>query len=562
MNCAREPRDKVQMARTRKTIRPRTPHIPVVPDNASWIESDSYDRRAWAELGLTAPTIGALVESGERLVPDFGALLHDLFLGLFKYNLVWLKPDAVRRSAVLNRTILERLIPSAGFEMLKARTLLEEDKAVIAALVLGEQVLELVRSEKLVNRRDMLDLWDLKHQEESLAESAAALKNAIELSEQNQQEPDAAENNPHEEPQGSRHDAPDRDEKNGLQKKIDELKEAAERATRVAEARLNQKARMFDDQLRHSDQSELKRMQLRSAQLAEEIDRVAQDSHDFSLEFGQGGRMSAGERLELGRRLARNRKLGELARLVGRFKQDARALRRKTLDRGLAEAYDVERGADLGRLIPSELIALHHPQLRADFHRRLLEGAVLQYRLRDDEQKGKGPMVVCIDVSSSMQGDKELWAKAVSLTLMDIARRQRRLFRAVLFSSGPESMRVIDLNRERRYQPELPKVIELAEYFPGGGTDFQAPIDAAIELIEDKKLKRGDIVVITDDECQVAPEWLAELKRRKDEMQFSIFAVLVDVGSSDLSTLTQFSDRVTSVTKLTVEGSREIFLKI
>src|SRR5580698_4212865 len=543
---------RLAMARKRKTIKPRPLYIPQVPENASWLESDSYDRRAWAELGLTAPTIGALVESGERLVPDFGALLHDLFLGLFKYNVMWLKPDAVRRSAVLNRTILEQLIPSPGFEMLKSRTLLEEDKAVIAALVLGEQVLDLVRSEKLINRREMLDLWDLKHQEESLAESAAALKNAVELSEQNQREADGDDQTPGDDSQDNAK----------LQKKIDELKEAAERATRVSEARLNQKARMLEDQLRHSDHSELKRMQLRSAQLAEEIDRVAQDSHDFSLEFGQGGRLSAGERLELGRRLARNRKLGELARLVGRFKQDARALRRKTLDRGVSEAYDIERGADLGRLIPSELLALHHPQLRADFHRRLLEGAVLQYRLREDEQKGKGPMVVCIDVSSSMQGDKELWAKAVSLTLMDIARRQRRLFRAVLFSSGPESMKVIDLNRERRYQPELPKVIELAEYFPGGGTDFQGPIDAAVGLIADKKLKRGDIVVITDGECQVSPEWLAQLKERKEDLQFSIFAVLVDVGSSDLSTLAQFSDRVSSITKLTVEGSREIFLKI
>ena len=551
--CYALSRGNPAMARKRKTVKPRQLYIPAVPNDASWLESDSYDRRAWAELGLTAPTIGALVESGERLVPDFGALLRDLFLGLFKYNLVWLKPEAVRRSAVLNRTILEQLMPSAGFEMLKSRTLLEEDKAVIAALVLGEQVLELVRSEKLINRREMLDLWDLKHQEENLAETAAALKNAAELAEENQREAEVAE--------GEKTAETDQ-EKKDLKEKIDELQEAAQRAASVSEARLNQKARMFEDQLRHSDKTELKRMQLRSAELAEEIDRVAQDSHDFSLEFGQGGRLSAGERLELGRRLARNRKLGELARLVGRFKQDARALRRKTLDRGVTEAYDVERGADLGRLIPSELLALHHPQLRADFHRRLLEGAVLQYRLREDEQKGKGPMVVCIDVSSSMQGDKELWAKAVSLTLMDIARRQRRLFRAVLFSSGPESMKVIDLNRERRYQPELPKVIELAEYFPGGGTDFQAPIDAAIELIADKKLKRGDIVVITDGECQVAPEWLANLRERKEELQFSIFAVLVDVGSSDLSTLAQFSDRVSSVSKLTVEGSREIFLKI
>jgi uncharacterized protein with von Willebrand factor type A (vWA) domain len=529
------------MARARKTVKQRPLYVPVVPGNASWLENDRFDRRAWAELGLAAPTVSELVEAGERLVPYFGSLLQDLFFGLFKYNVVFLKPDAVRRSAALNHTILEQLIPSPGFQILKTRTLLEEDKAVIAALVLGEQVLELVRSEKLINRREMLDLWDLKHQEEDLEARAETLRNAAEMAEQQKQDPNA--------------DAE-------LQKKIEELKEAAERAGKVSEARLNQKARMFEDQLRHSDQGELKRMQVRSAQLSEEIDRVAQDSHDFSLEFGQGGRLSAGARLELGRRLARNRKLGDLARLVGRFKQDARALRHHTLDRGVAEAYDIERGADLGRLIPSELLALHHPGLHADFHRRLLEGELLQYRLREDEQKGKGPMVVCIDVSSSMQGDKELWAKAVSLTLMDIARRQRRLFRAVLFSSGPESLKVLDLNDQRRYQPELTKVLEMAEYFPGGGTDFQAPIDAAVRLLEDKKLKRGDIVVITDGESQVAPEWLATLRKRKDELKFSIFAVLVDIGSSELSTLAQFSDRVSSVKQLTVEGSREIFLKI
>src|SRR5271168_2889742 len=154
-----------------------------------------------------------------------------------------------------------------------------------------------------------------------------------------------------------------------------------------------------------------------------------------------------------------------------------RALNRKTLERGVAEAYDIELGAEIGRLIPAELLAMHHPVLRRDFHRRILEGSVMQYRLRDDEQKGKGPMVVCIDVSSSMEGEKEMWSKAVALTLMDIARRQRRLFRAVMFSSGDVSLKVLDLNRERRYQPDLNKVVEMAEYFPGGGTDFETPID-------------------------------------------------------------------------------------
>ncbi|MGH7949684.1 MAG: vWA domain-containing protein, partial [Candidatus Binataceae bacterium] len=456
------------MARKTRIVKPRAVYLPMVPKGAAWLESDSYDRRAWGETTASSPSIGELVESGSVLVPHFDALLQDLFLALFKMNIVWLEPHDVRRASVLNRVVLEQLIPTAAFEALKHRTQLEEDKAAIAAIVLGEQVHDLIRSEKLVNRNELLDLWDLAHQEDDLATRAAALKTAQELKEEQRQESD---------PQ--------------LKKNVGELADAAKRAADVSEARLNQKARRLESEIRNADLSELKRMQLKSIEMAAEIDRVAQDSHDFSREFGQGGRLPAGERLELGKRLARNRKLGELARLVGRFKQDARALRRRTLDRGVSEAYDIERGSEIGRLIPAELVSMHHAVLRRDFGRRLLEGSLLQYRLREDEQKGKGPMVVCIDVSSSMQGEKELWSKAVALTLMDIARRQRRLIRAVMFSSGEGTMKVLDLNRERRYQPELSKVLDMAEYFPGGGTEFEAPIDAAVDLLTQKQLKRG-----------------------------------------------------------------------
>ena len=526
-----------------KTRKPKPPYIPAVPVETAWLESDSYDRRAWKEIQAGAPTIGQLIEAGENLVPHFGALLQDIFLGLFKYNLVWMPSDNVRRSAQLNRTILGELISSPPFEALKTRTLLEEDKAAIAALALAEQVIEMVRSEKLINRREMLDLWDLQHQEGDLKERADALKA---LTQQPAQEGEEK--------------AQDADPE--LAKKLDELKEAAARAAQVSEARLNQKARAVEDTLKQARQGELKRLQLKGAQLAQEIDQISDDAHDFSLEFGQAGRLSAGERLELGRRLARNRKIAELARMVGRFKQDALALRRKIVDRGQTEVYDVERGSELARLIPAELTALHHPVLYRDFKRRMLEGEILQYQLRQDEEKGKGPMVVCLDLSSSMQGDKELWGKAVTLTLMDLARRHRRLFRAVLFSSGPESLKVLDINQERRYEPQLAKVLELAEYFPGGGTEFERPLDAAVELLANKKLRRGDIVIITDGECQVSPQWLAELRKRKDELQFKIFGVLVDVGSNELSTLTQFSDRITTVKQLNEKGSREIFLNV
>jgi uncharacterized protein with von Willebrand factor type A (vWA) domain len=532
------------MPRKAKIIKPRRLYMPVVPASASWFESDSYDRRTWNEIVADAPSIADLAESGERLVPHFGALVQDLFFALFKMNPVFRKAGDVRLAAALNRTILEQIVPSAPFQALRSRTALEEDKAAIAAIVMSEHALEIVKSEKLINRAEMLDLWDLARQEQDLEARAEAVKAVNEIQESKEGEDESGE------------------QKKDEAKELAEMADAAERAAKVSEARLNQKSRQFETQLKGADQSALKRMQLKTAELASEIDQAAEDSHDFSREFGQGGRVAAGARLELGRRLARNKKLGELARMVGRFKQDARALKRKTLERGVAEAYDIELGSELGRLIPAELLAMHHPVLKRDFHRRVLEGAVLQYRLRDDEQKGKGPMVVCIDVSSSMQGDKEMWSKAVALTLMDIARRQRRLFRAVMFSSGDVSLKVLDLNRERRYQPDLNKVVEMAEYFPGGGTDFETPIDAAVELLGEKKLKRGDIVIITDGESQVSPEWLARLRERKNELDFSIFAVLVDVGSAETSSLAQFADRITSVKRISDEHARDIFLHV
>ncbi|MGA9721939.1 MAG: hypothetical protein WBQ86_05765, partial [Candidatus Binatus sp.] len=112
------------------------------------------------------------------------------------------------------------------------------------------------------------------------------------------------------------------------------------------------------------------------------------------------------------------------------------------------------------------------------------------------------------------------------------------------------------------YQPDLNKVVEMAEYFPGGGTDFETPIDAAVELLGEKKLKRGDIVIITDGESQVSPEWLARLRERKADLDFSIFAVLVDVGSAETSSLAQFADRITSVKRISDEHARDIFLHV
>ena len=60
-------------------------------------------------------------------------------------------------------------------------------------------------------------------------------------------------------------------------------------------------------------------------------------------------------------------------------------------------------------------------------------------------------------------------------------------------------------------KPPLGDVLDLAEFF-AGGTNFETPLAVATGLLEAEYNQagkmRGNIVFISDDECQVSDEWL------------------------------------------------------
>ena len=517
------------------------PPPPPIPQNTSWVESDSYDRAVYARLRDDSPSLRNLEESGSALVPRFDALLRDLFCSLFKYNVIFFKDEAVLPSSALNRVLLTALHQGELAQLLREATILDEGKAGLATVLLGEGALKLLKAEKPLTRRDLLDLWNAQKQEEIVQEKIDAANDAKDLTK-------------------------DLAKQGDLSKEVKELLEQAANKlaseARAEEARLRQQAKQLTEDLSRQ-QKELETRYLKEAlKVARDLDDAAQEAESWSLALGSGYKSSPGRQIELGKHLAGNDKLKKLAQMVGRMKQYALALRRKIFERTNEELFEVGLGAEVSRLLPHELVTLHHPVLRKDFTRRFIEGELLLYSLRGLEEKGKGPVVVCLDGSSSMMGDKEVWAKALTLTLLEIARRQRRLFRSICFSSADTPLQILDLNPRERYEVEIGKVMELAEYFPGGGTDFETPLDAARECIRQSRFKRGDIVFITDGECQVRPEWAAQFRTDKEEMGFSLFSILIDVGSSSMNVLKEFSDKITTVSRLTSEGVKDLFVKL
>lgn len=513
------------------------PPPPPIPKNASWIESDSYDRTVYKKLRDDSPSLRALEESGSTLAPRFDTLLQDLFCALFKYNVIFLKEDGVAQSATLNRMLLTALHQGDLAQLLREATILDEGKAGLATVLLGEGALKLLKSEKVLTRRDLLDIWNVQKQEEIVQEKIDEAHNAKDLAKQGD-----------------------------LSKEVKELLEQAaaklSSEARAEEARLRQQAKQLNEDLSRVQKEAENRFRKEAIKVTQDLDDAVQEAESWSVAIGSGYKSSPGRQIELGKHLAGNEKLKKLAVMVGRMKQHALALRRKIFERTSEELFEVGLGNEVSRLLPHELVTLHHPVLRKDFTRRFIEGGLLLYSLRGIEEKGKGPVVVCLDGSSSMMGDKEVWAKALTLTLLEIARRQRRLFRSICFSSADIPLQIFDLNPRERYEVEMNKVMELAEYFPGGGTDFEKPLDAALDCLRQSHFKRGDIIFITDGECQVRPDWAERFRTDKEELGFSLFSILIDVGSSSLGPLKTFSDKITTVSRLTSEGVKDLFVKL
>lgn len=324
------------------------------------------------------------------------------------------------------------------------------------------------------------------------------------------------------------------------------IPEEIEEAARTAEAarRKAQEAGERAISALESTGEEMERMIARTAVEAAEAARSTQEAIEACRAWStEPGRPHAGvsgkEMLAVAEKLAGDSRLQEIVRLAGRFTRVALQKRRSRVKHEPVEVAEIETGGALSRVLPSELAALADPARKMDFYRRFAEGKLLQYRLDARFPQGRGPLVICVDESGSMTGVREIWAKAVALAAFNLAAKVRRAYALIHFGSAYE-IRVDRFPQPRKASPA--EVLGAVEHFFGGGTDFQAPLARALEVLEESPYRRGDIVFITGGECTVSPGFLERFARIKREKEFSVFAVLVKQGT--VGAVQPFADRV------------------
>lgn len=292
--------------------------------------------------------------------------------------------------------------------------------------------------------------------------------------------------------------------------------------------------------------------------------------HTFGLSPGEMRALPLAQRSELASRMGTSGNLRRFAELVGRWSALAAARKAKRTP-GVPEEYsDVTFGDNWHLFVPQELGALLDSTLRYDFYLRLIDRKILQYDPQSIEGQGRGPIIVCVDTSGSMSGDRDVSAKAAALSLYAAARRERRPFAAILFSSPHETLSFLfrdgsvvsqTASGEERRLALVEGMMGFATFFFGGGTDYESPLLEALRLIDNGGIdwREGDIVFITDDYCSVSDQFEARFRHEKERLAFRVFSVIVGARSEDARTLRRFSDRVLSVDDFNEAAAEQVF---
>ncbi|MFH9365738.1 VWA domain-containing protein [Streptomyces anulatus] len=305
-----------------------------------------------------------------------------------------------------------------------------------------------------------------------------------------------------------------------------------------------------------------------AGEAAEAVREEAVLMRAWGVGSGELERMPYARRARLAERLRAGR-LARWAELIGRFRQMADGERARKVESATGELVGVTLGDDLSRLIPSELANLGLPELRAVFAARYAAGQLMLYDSRGERPTGRGAVIACVDTSHSMYAagpggvTREAWSKACALALLDQARHAGRDFVGILFSAE-DRIRVFRFPAGR--SAGIEQVLDFAETFLGGGTSYQAPLTVARELLEEEfdeaTSRRGDIVMITDDECGVTEEWTRGWNDARRVLGFRLFGLAVGApGAAEAgSVLDALCDNLRSIEDLTdVHAAADLF---
>lgn len=347
--------------------------------------------------------------------------------------------------------------------------------------------------------------------------------------------------------------------------KLQQLREQYQAAKDAGETKKAEEARRagkaLNQAINEALQQALERLQPQTNQI---VDQVIKDSDETNealstlhgVEAGKGQKLNdLKEKQELANKLKNNKKLKELTKKLG-------ALRRVWTQRKRAKktsaSYESITGAtfsnDVTKAFPAELALAGTPQGRALFALKFSQKTILTKDYTAHQNNlGKGPVVMYIDVSGSMSGEPELWSKAIAFVIAEEALKQKRKVWISLFDT-----RVDQTVELRPGDNNLRTLLDfVGAWTLGGGTSFNAVLSHAVD--KGCKDQRADVLMITDGHSDVNENLKRRVKAFKTNTGTQWSTVCINTDVPDVCR--EFSDDVYSVNVYNTENTIDAIQK-
>ena len=493
------------------------------------LEHYDVDIDIYNDIVDQSPVMQQTLEEGEELLPTFKYLHQDIFLSLYKYKARVLPEVDMHISTRMNRGIISNLINTPEYISLRQTCRMDQFNAALGTEIIGREAIDILREaiEKLKDLEQKKDAMDrLMEEEEKIDELIEDIGDIDELIE------DAK-----------------RAGNGSLAAQLEQERQAKEQSVATLKAMANKIAEDCDELIEDDELvSEVSTtMGSTLTETGKQVQEVSELCEAWGLGTGENCQVAFQNKKDAIERIRRSSKLHKLTDLVGKFKESAIVEQKKKAKHGAVEIKGVTTGDKIQDTLPSDRMNLCNDITKGDFYRRMSEHGLLQYSKESNKQKNKGPIIVCVDTSGSMQGDEEIWSKALTVGILEVAQMQKRDFACIIYSSHADKPIVI---KKDEIAPQ--KIIDCAERFHNGGTSFEAPLNEALELIKDSTFKNADIVFITDGDCYVSDNFSRKFKQIKEDKDFRTLGVLVNMGCGHVSdsSLKEFCDNITLVSDI------------
>lgn len=256
--------------------------------------------------------------------------------------------------------------------------------------------------------------------------------------------------------------------------------------------------------------------------------------------------------------LEQDESIRELAELLGRHRREEVSYEIELREKVKIEAEirvapapkgqicGVETGNNISSVLPSELALYKFPATKDLFKLKFAQKQLLQYKYENfvqrektvtemeevqkaNREEKKGPILMCVDTSGSMQGTPEQLAKMLAFALTKIALKEDRKCFMISFST---EIATLDLT-EFKQANGIAKLLEFLQMSFHGGTDAGPALAYAVEKLGSEAWQDADVLMISDFQMgNLSQDLIEEIKTaRKGGTKFH--SLVIGNGGND-----------------------------